>query len=101
MVLNINNIPRFFNAIENENIRKTNGELLFKKCGEDEETTIQTQNSFVGTVLEETTFEREIRPLKKIMDNYPKYILSMDEFPLGEDGINQVNIIDFLLEGES
>ena len=54
-----------------------------------------------ATVLEETTFEREIRPLKKITDNYPKYILSMDEFPLGEDGINQVNIIDFLLEGES
>lgn len=54
-----------------------------------------------ATVLEETTFEREIRPLKKITDNYPKYILSMDEFPLGEDGINQVNIIDFLLEGEA
>ena len=54
-----------------------------------------------ATILDETTFEREIRPLKKIADNFPKYILSMDEFPLGEDGINQVNIIDFLLGGES
>ena len=54
-----------------------------------------------ATILDETTFEREIRPLKKITDNYPKYILSMDELPLGEDGINQVNMIDFLLEGES
>lgn len=79
MVLNINNIPRFFNAIENENIRKTNGELLFKKCGEDEETTIQTQNSFVGTVLEETTTymivepnadEEERKSADKIQINY-------------------------------
>lgn len=53
-----------------------------------------------ATILDEMTFEREIRPLKKIADNFPKYILSMDEFPLGEDGINQVNMIDFLLEGE-
>ena len=54
-----------------------------------------------ATILDPATFEREIRPLKKITDNYPKYILSMDEIPLGEDGINQENIIDFLTEGES
>lgn len=54
-----------------------------------------------ATILDPATFEREIRPLKKITDNYPKYILSMDEIPLGEDGINQENIIDFLMEGES
>lgn len=54
-----------------------------------------------ATILDPATFEREIRPLKKISDNYPKYILSMDELPLGEDGINQANIIDFLTEGES
>lgn len=54
-----------------------------------------------ATILDPATFEREIRPLKKITDNYPKYILSMDELPLGEDGINQANIIDFLTEGES
>ncbi|MBQ4284717.1 MAG: ATP-binding protein [Lachnospira sp.] len=50
-----------------------------------------------ATVMDATTFEREIRPLKKIQDNYPKYLLTMDEFPIGEDGINQVNIIDFLM----
>ncbi|MBP3609451.1 MAG: ATP-binding protein [Lachnospiraceae bacterium] len=54
-----------------------------------------------ATVLDPATFEREIRPLKKITDNYPKFILSMDEIPLGEDGINQINIYDFLMEGES
>lgn len=54
-----------------------------------------------ATILDPATFEREIRPLKKITDNYPKFILSMDEIPLGEDGINQINIYDFLMEGES
>ena len=51
-----------------------------------------------ATVLDPSTFQREFRPLKKISDHYPKYVLTMDEFPMGEDGINQVNIIDFLLE---
>ena len=30
--------------------------------------------------------------------SYPKYVLTLDEFPMGEDGIEQKNIIDFLLE---
>ena len=45
------------------------------------------------------TVEREFSPLKKIGDNYPKYVLSMDN--LGEyniDGIVRKRIIDFLLE---
>jgi predicted AAA+ superfamily ATPase len=43
--------------------------------------------------------EREFGVLKKIQDNYPKYVLSMDKF-YGEmfDGIQRVNIIDFLTE---
>ena len=78
MVLNINNIPRLFNTIEKSNIRKTNGELLFEKCGEEENNT-QTVNSFVGTVLEETTTymivepsedEDERRTADKIQINY-------------------------------
>jgi len=55
MVLNINNVAVLFRTIENSNIRKTNGELLFEKCGENEENNSITYNSFVGTVLEETT----------------------------------------------
>lgn len=45
------------------------------------------------------TVEREFSPLKKIGDNYPKYVLSMDN--LGEYNINGIvrkRIIDFLLE---
>ena len=45
------------------------------------------------------TIEREFSPLKNIEDNYPKYVLSMDN--LKEDnieGIIRKKIIDFLLE---
>ena len=79
MVLNINNIPRLFNTIEKSNIRKTNGELLFEKCGEDEGDNTQEYNYFVGTVLEETTTymivepnedEEERRTADKIQINY-------------------------------
>lgn len=51
-----------------------------------------------ASILDPATFAREIEPLKKANDHYPKFILSMDEIPMGEDGIKQVNIVDFLLE---
>ena len=45
------------------------------------------------------TYEREIRPLKAINDNYEKIILSMDKnFIVSDEGIKLINIIDFLLE---
>lgn len=51
-----------------------------------------------ASVLDPLTFEREIAPLRKIKDNYPKYIISMDEISMNEEGIQQVNIMDFLLK---
>ena len=51
-----------------------------------------------ASILDPTTFEREIAPLKKVADHYPKFILSMDELPMGVDGIKQINVVDFLLE---
>ena len=50
-----------------------------------------------ATILDPATFAREIAPLKKVTDHYPKFIISMDELPMDEDGIKQINIIDFLL----
>lgn len=50
------------------------------------------------TVVSEDTFEREIAPLKRVRDNYPKYIITMDELPMDEDGIKVMNVIDFLLQ---
>ena len=36
--------------------------------------------------------------LEEIRDNYPKYVVSLDEFDRGRNGIRHRNIRDFLLE---
>ena len=43
------------------------------------------------------TIEREFTSLEKIGDNYPKYVISMDEFDMSRNGIIHINIIDFLM----
>ena len=46
-----------------------------------------------------STIEREFSPLKNISDNYPKYVLSMDNLTqFNIDGIQRKKIIDFLLD---
>jgi len=47
--------------------------------------------------LEPEILERELTPLKKIPDNYPKYLLSMDTGQGLNDGIKRINIFDWLL----
>jgi len=44
------------------------------------------------------TIERELSVLRQIDDNYPKYVVSMDTL-FGNDfeGIQRINLIDFLL----
>lgn len=51
-----------------------------------------------ASILDKATYAREMEPLKKTADHYPKCIITMDEIPMCEDGIRQINIIDFLLE---
>ena len=43
------------------------------------------------------TIEREFGAFKKIEDNYPKYVISLDKVDLSRDGIIHLNLIDFLL----
>lgn len=43
------------------------------------------------------TVEREFSVLEAIPDNYPKYVVSMDEIDRGRNGIKHMNIRDFLL----
>lgn len=46
----------------------------------------------------EDTFDREIRPLQSIRDNYEKMILTMDHMTLGDyEGIKVVHLLDWLL----
>ena len=43
--------------------------------------------------------ERELAPLKKINDNYPKYILTLDDdLDADFDGIKKINVLDWLLD---
>ncbi len=44
------------------------------------------------------TIEREFGVYASIPDNFPKYVVSLDEFDLGRDGIKHMNIRDFLLQ---
>ena len=44
------------------------------------------------------TFEREMRPLRNIRDNYRKIVLTLDHFTVGDyEGIQVVNVVDWLL----
>lgn len=45
----------------------------------------------------EEMMEREFTALEMIPDNYPKYVVSMDEISRGRNGIKHLNIRDFLL----
>lgn len=50
------------------------------------------------TVLADSTYRREMNPLKSVRDNYEKTVLTMDRFGLGNDeGVKVVNVIDWLL----
>lgn len=45
--------------------------------------------------------EREVQNLLEIKDNYPKYIVTLDEFAAGNiDGVEIMHLADFLLSGE-
>lgn len=52
-----------------------------------------------ASMTEEATFNRELAPFKLIADNYPKTIITLDRFTIGNyDGIEVVNAIDWLLD---
>lgn len=52
-----------------------------------------------ASVRDEKTLERELKSLQKINDNYPKYILTLDNDPVCDyDGIKKINALDWLLK---
>jgi len=52
------------------------------------------------TVNDEKTFEREISAFRNIRDNYPKFLLTLDFDTTNIEGIQKINVIDWLLNGE-
>ncbi|MCL5289800.1 MAG: ATP-binding protein [Bacillota bacterium] len=53
-----------------------------------------------ASTLAEDTLKRELAPFRKISDNYPKYLLTLDEVFGNADyeGIQKKNVLDWLLE---
>lgn len=52
----------------------------------------------VAYLINDKDIDREFGNLKKINDNYPKYVISSDLVDMSQDGIIHKNIIKFLLE---
>ena len=56
--------------------------------------TIRGENDKANGIL-----DRELMPLKRIDDNYPKYILTLDDdLDADFDGIKKINVLDWLLK---
>ena len=49
----------------------------------------------------EETITREFNAFNNIKDNYPKYVISLDNFDFSKDGIIHKNIIEWLLEKDN
>lgn len=51
------------------------------------------------TTLDEDVLKRELAPLKQIHDNYPKYLLTLDEVfdDMNYDGIKKKNVLKWLI----
>lgn len=71
-----------------------NGEIDFVAIRFDEKIYIQ-----VAYILsDDFVIEREFGAYKRIEDNYPKYVISMDKVDFSQNGIIHMNIIDWLLK---
>lgn len=52
-------------------------------------------------MMSEEAFEREMRPLRLIKDNYEKAVLTLDGYTVGNyEGIRAINVLDCLLGKE-
>lgn len=73
------------NTAEVDFVAQKNGEIIYYQVS--------------ASMLDQSTFERELLPLKSIKDNYKKIVLTLDKFTLGNyEGIEVVNAIDWFLE---
>ena len=54
-----------------------------------------------ATVRDEVTLKRELASLRQIKDQYPKYILTLDDDPVADyDGIKRINVLKWLVNME-
>jgi hypothetical protein len=59
---------------------------------------VYTYFQVTADMTAEETFERELRPLRNIRDNYEKIVLTLDRMTLGNyDGIQVIHLLDWLV----
>lgn len=51
--------------------------------------------------LSKETEDREYRPLEAIKDNYPKYVVTADSILQQRNGIEHINLVDFMRNGKT
>ena len=73
--------------------KNLNNEVDF--VAEEGNSRIYVQVSYL--LASDETMERDFSVLESIPDNYPKYVVTMDEIDRGRNGIKHMNIRDFLL----
>lgn len=73
--------------------KNLNNEVDF--VAEEGNSRIYVQVSYL--LASDETMEKEFSALETIPDNYPKYVVTMDEIDRGRNGIKHMNIRDFLL----
>lgn len=85
--------------------RRNSGHILIGKTDNKEVDFVVQDNSgnrvyyqVTLSVKDETTLKRELEPLQKINDNYPKFIISTDFDNSVYSGIQKINVMDWLLE---
>lgn len=96
---------RLENIIYLELLRRNEGEIF---VGKSEETEVDFIVQKIGgeRVYYQVAFQvndrpeilqRELLPFKKIKDNYPKILLTMDLVPEEFEGVKKINVVDWLL----
>ena len=73
--------------------RSGNKEIDFIACKSSDKVYVQV----TYLLASDDTIQREFGAYASIRDNYPKYVISMDEVDMSRDGIKHRNIRDFLL----
>jgi predicted AAA+ superfamily ATPase len=103
---NINNIELVLENIVHNELRRRGYTVTVGKIDEQEidfvaEKPGDIRYIQVSSYLSgEETIKRELGSLQKLDTNYPKYLLSLDEFDRGHEGIKHLNIREFLLGAE-
>ena len=64
--------------------------------GEDQGNKLYVQVAYL--LASEDTIQREFGVYDRVRDNFPKYVVTLDEFDMSRNGIKHRNIRDFLLE---